>query len=172
MFSKNGFLIEDYEKLSKFETVNKKRNKITFTIALTKGCNAQCYYCYQYDKNNGVIREPLLSVREIDSVVDFIEKQSNDAIAMITWFGGEPLLKYDIIKYICKELALRKVKFVSSIITNGEQINHSLMNEYKDLLHLKDVQITIDGLYEKHDKRKKFQSGNVFEKIIRMIYVY
>ena len=167
---KNGFLIEDYEKLSKFETVNKKKNKITFTIALTKGCNAQCYYCYQHDKNNGVIREPLLSVREIDSVVDFIEKQSNDAIAMITWFGGEPLLKYDIIKYICKELALRKVKFVSSIITNGEQINHSLMNEYKDLLHLKDVQITIDGLYEKHDKRKKFQSGNVFEKIIRMIY--
>ena len=33
---KNGFLIEDYEKLSKFETVNKKRNKITFTIALTR----------------------------------------------------------------------------------------------------------------------------------------
>ena len=165
---KNGFLVEDEEGVLNTKII--KKNKVTFTIALTKGCNAQCYYCYQHDQHDELIKESIVCIEEVDGIIKFIEEQAKGCIAMITWFGGEPLLKYDTIKYICEKLIIRKVSFVSSIITNGERMNFRLINEYKNLLNLKDVQITIDGLYKKHDDRKKFSSKNVFEKLIKLIY--
>lgn len=166
---KNGFLLTDKGKAFGDSIAKiKPKKKVSFTIALTNKCNAQCYYCYQH--NNTFSNKLTTSTKNLDNIANFIVNQSKNCKAIITWFGGEPLLKYNAIKYICKKLILNKVDFVSSIITNGAFMELSLMNEYNDIIHLKDIQITIDGLYEKHNKRKNILLGNLFEKVITLIY--
>lgn len=76
----------------------------------------------------------------------------------ITWFGGEPLLGFDRIYSICKHLRQLKIKFASDMITNGSLLNESIIQKM-DILNLKYIQISLDGIAETHDKRRIFNNG-------------
>ncbi|MBC7195515.1 MAG: SPASM domain-containing protein, partial [Caldisericia bacterium] len=129
----------------------------SITLQLTNRCNLKCKYCY-YSKNL-IIKYEDMTFEIIKKTINlFVEPNENKEIN-ITFFGGEPLLKYNLIKetieYIEKYIKNKKIHYFIS--TNGTLFNNEI---YKYLSEKNvSIQISIDGIKEKHDRMRLFPSN-------------
>ena len=141
---------------------NNKR--LDIVILTTNQCNFSCVYCFQKREKH------FLNFRQYDALTSFIEekiKKYGYQNVKIRWFGGEPLLGMEGIRYFSKNInALRKkynFTYGCGIITNGYLLN---LETFKELYKYNVVtyQISIDGLPE--IKHRVLNNGNsTFEKI-------
>lgn len=130
-----------------------QNNSFALAIAPTMKCNFGCFYCFEEgNKNAGVMKQEIA-----DNLVKYITLQKNKNV-FITWFGGEPLLGFERIVYICEELKKNNVSYTSNMISNGSLLTESVIKKLS-LLNLKSIQISLDGLKEEHDKRRIFKNG-------------
>lgn len=145
---------------------NFQNSHLSLTIAPTEACNLTCPYCFEKDKNAISMSDQIIS-----SVVDFIKSHSTARTFDITWFGGEPMLRIDIIEKFLLELEKLEIpKFIGhSIITNGTLIDNKAISLFKQ--HpLDSVQITIDGNKNQHDKlRFKADGSGTYDLILSNI---
>ena len=129
-------------------------NLKVITFELTQKCNLKCTYCVyrdMYDSsapNEGVD----LSFDIAKAVIDFFYKQFNSNAAAsinrsvsIGFYGGEPLLRFDLLKQIlCYSKALNTLNFSFhyNITTNG-----LLLDKYMDFLVENNVTmlVSLDG---------------------------
>ncbi|MCK4828239.1 SPASM domain-containing protein, partial [bacterium] len=79
----------------------------------------------------------------------------------VTWYGGEPLLEKKILfslsaifKEICKQ---KKTRYEARIITNGTLLTEETVKLLKEE-NVVNAQITLDGIPDKHNKRRPFKS--------------
>ncbi|MDE6083078.1 MAG: SPASM domain-containing protein, partial [Muribaculaceae bacterium] len=120
----------------------------------TQACNLCCPYCFEGNKN------PISMSNDVEeALIKYISSRPIKTYS-ITWFGGEPLLRPDIIKSILEKLSLIKGITLTNhnIITNGTLLNHKVY----DLFHrfpLDSIQITLDGIKESHDKLRCDRNG-------------
>lgn len=164
--SYNGLLIDD--KLDEKERM-KQHLKTRFDndgmyrieLMTTQRCNLACSYCYQQTDDFTRID---MTEEIIDQSIAFIN--GLDLPSTVTFYGGEPMLFLDKIKYICSRL---KNVARYSIITNGTNLT------YQHALQLVDCgithcQITLDGLKKDHDKQRKYPDGKgTFDEILSNI---
>jgi len=156
------YLIEEqFDELQHLKMLNYTarfdRSSTTFTIMPTFECNFDCVYCYE--KKTG----PSMREETTQRIANYICKVSERKRTIhIGWFGGEPLIEFDTIrlineqvKKVCEE---NKTNFSSSISTNGY-----LLDEKKALLFeelgIRNVQITLDGPPEFHDRYRPLKGG-------------
>ena len=141
---------------------------ITLTIAPTLACNFKCPYCYEkgakYTRMNENVQE---------KIVDFIKNRySNVNSISIAWYGGEPLLALDIIESLTKKIKnvlKNECTYRAGIVTNGYLLDREVCKKLKSL-DVKDIQVTLDGAKEDHDKRRILHDGTpTFEKILKNI---
>ena len=72
------------------------------TLHLTTSCNFSCNYCYSSNKSSGISMTEEIATKSIDFAVNSMAQNLG-----IIFFGGEPLLKKDIIEATvsyCKQL--------------------------------------------------------------------
>jgi uncharacterized protein len=139
----------------------------TMVLNVTNQCNLSCTYCYEYgedkivDTENG--RQPKFMSDEVArQSVDFALAESGDnAAAHITFFGGETLLNFPVLK---RTIAYAR----EQARTAGKQIDFSLTTnatllkpEIIEFLADNDVGVTIsiDGPREVQDKFRVFTNG-------------
>lgn len=138
----------------------------SYTIAPTLECNFRCPYCYEKGKNYTTMDEGT-----IDNLTKMIEENSNiSKYLSICWYGGEPLLAFDIIEKLSL-VAIDKFNnyFEASMVTNGYLLSKDIV-EKLEKLHIKTIQITIDGPPEIHNKRRRLPNGgDTFFKILENI---
>ena len=129
----------------------RKKGLSGYTILPTTGCNARCVYCYE----EGM---PVQTMTEAtaDRLIDYICEKKGDDPVRLHWFGGEPLVAANIIRRVCAGLAERGVDFSSSMITNASLLTRELAREAKELWHLKNVQVSLDGAREDYALRKRY----------------
>lgn len=146
-------------------------NSLNLTLIPTRGCNFRCTYCFESDKN---YPNDCMELEVMDAVIELIDtKLEENGNLVITWFGGEPLLKIDIIKKMqerMQEIVKRKkLNFYSGIITNGYLLTPKVVEELMEA-GVRFSQITVDGTKKAHDKKRvlKDQTGT-FERIIKNI---
>lgn len=96
----------------------------------------------------------------IDSLVDFVKSHEKTKEIMITWYGGEPLIAFDKIKEINKKFHDNTLPKITSqsFITNGYYLNKEVI-EFIKSIECTSIQITVDGLYEKHDKTRRLKNS-------------
>lgn len=125
---------------------------MSLTLLPTEGCNLCCPYCFE-----GVKRNISMSSEVIDKVIEYIENNDLVSTFSVTWFGGEPLLRIDIIEKLLEKLtSLNNKKLVShSVVTNGTLMNQSVLRVFKKY-PLDSIQFTVDGSQEEHDKKRFF----------------
>ncbi len=161
------FLIEDDEQpqlqmemkntLMRFSPRN-----LSLTIAPTRDCNFECPYCYEEDRP-----KLYMSNETEENLIKFIQKYKNFNSLNITWYGGEPLLCWDQILRISKKINGITDKYFSEIITNGYLLDEKVANDL-DKAAIEAVQITIDGMQETHNKRRKHKNDkDTFNKILK-----
>lgn len=128
--------------------------KYLISICLTHRCNLDCVYCFQtHDSNHEMSFET--GKLSIDWVFDNIIKNEEEE-AEIVFFGGEPLLRFDLIKqlfeYIYNNKPQRKFLFFAS--TNGTILNEEMKNwfaEHKDKFCLG---LSLDGTKETQNSNR------------------
>lgn len=172
----NGFLVEN--SFDENEFLKYYNNKVRFTsdyfcltIAPTLSCNFDCPYCFE-NKRTGTMSKDVQT-----ELVRFVEEKIKKGIKTleITWYGGEPLLCFDIIKNLAEEITQIADKYgckcKMGMISNG----YLLSEEIVDFLEKNNVsfQITIDGLEENHNKRRYLKNGGgTFAKIIENLKLF
>lgn len=132
------------------------------TIMPTIHCNFRCDYCFEKHKD-----KIYMSNETIDSLIHFINTYSDKTSLYLTWFGGEPLLAQKQMKTILYRIKNEtSVKMsVHSIITNGFCLNKGAIQLFKEY-PLHSMQVTIDGLQERHDRVRILKNGQGTFKII------
>jgi uncharacterized protein len=130
-------------------------------------CNFACSYCYQSGYENP---RSIPSTELIDGFFDYIGKTFAGRKKYITLFGGEPLLpgeKYEA--SIASFLSKAKEKNLDvAIVTNGYSIPRYM--KYLSDARIREVQVTLDGTAETHDKRRPLAGGGpTFDTIVRGI---
>ena len=166
-----GFLIDDnFDELKALEEIRKKGMDDpvqNVTILTTTECNARCYYCFEH----GIKQYPMTKATA-DGVIKFIKENYLEPQFAINWFGGEPLLNFEIIEYITEKLKRYGFRIISHITTNGSLLTKDMlnyfMNEYEDL----SFQITIDEIGDRYGKIKRYidiDSSLAYQRVINNI---
>ena len=138
-----------------------------YTILPTTDCNARCFYCYEMGRS----RVPM-SQETANRTADYIINHSHGKKVTLNWFGGEPLYNKPAITQICQRLKESDIEYSSSMITNGYLFNDDTVKEAKELLHLKWVQITLDGTEKTYNRCKAYiyKDVNAYRRVIGNIH--
>lgn len=155
------------------------KNALTFshnmkriTLCVSNDCNLRCRYCYAQGGNYGQNRL-LMNEKTALDFVDFCYRELNE-LDNVMFFGGEPLLNWKIIKFICDEFARRQAKGGSlkpkfSMVTNGTIYNDSIFQLIRN--YICDITVSIDGKEDIDNYNRIYPNGNgSFDKVSNFIY--
>lgn len=161
--TEKGILIEqehlyDYYYLSKLSylTAIGNNNSLHLILAPTTGCNFACPYCYEGEKAN-----KRMTPKVVDDLIKFINDYNNAKELTITWYGGEPLIAFDIMKDIVQRIKNEcPIKLSSqSIVTNGYCLDNEVVDFMKNN-NFKDIQVTFDGTESTHNKTRCLKNNH------------
>ena len=160
------------EKLKKLELLSSKDEPLkkdfkrepvairSMALFVTQRCNFRCVYCYGdgggYGSEGEMDRET--AYRAVDWLIEQSEKSKKLGI---TFFGGEPLLNFALIKNVvsyAKERGKETGKaFGFTISTNGSLLDDEKIAFIKE--HKIHVNVGFDGPKEVQDAQRPFKNG-------------
>ena len=133
----------------------------------TEHCDLDCVYCYEDHLSMGGMSSETYSALKF-----FVSNRIPELERLhIGWFGGEPLLKYemmlDFMNYLAEEKALKNPQLVisSGMTTNAYRLT---VPRFKHLVEagIDGYQITFDGNKMEHDSlRIRRDGGGTFDTI-------
>jgi len=141
---------------SLYELPNNIENRLHLILMPTESCNFRCTYCYEKIKLNR------MSSEVVDSIIQLVRQKLKLQFLSIMWFGGEPLIAFDIIQKISHEILLickeRQIEYSAGITTNGYLLTDQLIEQCFSA-KISKFQITLDGPVETHDKLRILAGG-------------
>ena len=163
-----AFLMQD-EKAMEADIPDLNYGALTFNI--TNGCNLACKYCFA--NTNGKSAKAMtfdIAQKAIDNML----AQNNELEEYsIFYFGGEPLLKLELMKqiseYAYQEIVVKRNKKLTFLInTNATLINDKVLSLFKEYSFK--VTVSIDGPKEIHDENRIYRTGEgSYEKVAEKI---
>lgn len=169
-----GYIVNDqYNEIEalKFRSYASKFNTsgLGLTIAPTLACNFACPYCYEVPQA-GIMPEEVQ-----DSIIKFIQQKSKTITRLsVSWYGGEPLLGFDVIKSLSNRILKicddNGISYDAFMISNCYLITDEIA-EGLAKLKISGVQVTIDGPSYIHNARRKLKHGHddTYSKIINNV---
>lgn len=140
------------------------------TLVPTLACNMRCIYCNQPDD----ARSWTMTDEITKALLDYIDKRIADREGFcVTWYGGEPLLVLDrLLSMQSSILALcgkHGKPLVATLITNGLLLDPPTAKRLA-ISGIRQVQVTLDGPPEVHDRRRQTRGGNgTFRRILNNV---
>jgi uncharacterized protein len=141
-------------------------------LELTGKCNLRCNYCIYNEtyKDNREFNQEDMSIDIAKKAVDYFFDHSEDQLA-VTFYGGEPLLKFDTLKWVI-EYSIQKNKEFKKEMTFSLTTNMTLITEeiaeYLSKVPGLSILCSIDGPKEIHNLNRKYVNGNgCFEEAFR-----
>jgi uncharacterized protein len=137
---------------------------VKIALGLTHDCNMSCRYCYTGRKFK---RD--MSLDTARRIVDFaIEITPPRRVIEFSFFGGEPLLRLDLMKEITgyiQEKALRNERpFSLSVTSNGTLLSPPILDFFE--AEGIDLCISIDGPPHVHNLNRRYRDGRgSFERV-------
>jgi uncharacterized protein len=159
-FVKGNFDAHDYLR----DYVQSIKGRSTLGIAyflVTSDCNYKCNYCFvetRFDKSP----KAKMTKRIASKGIQLIKRNTNKI--KILFYGGEPLLNFDVIKHIVEESKKNKLKATYSIVSNGSIMNDEIIDFIK--ANKISFSISLDGAKETNDEMRKYHNNvGTFNKI-------
>lgn len=142
---------------------NHRKYLRSIALNLTNNCNLVCSYCYAnqgcYD-NPGVVMSFDTARRSVEAVVNSVVKNGGDVVT-VGFFGGEPLLEFDLIEKV--------VEFTNAVIPDGVFARY-LITTNGTLLEPRQValmaqnrfhcMLSIDGDEDQHNAYRLYPGGS------------
>ena len=150
----------------------KKRQGVIKAICLhvAHGCNLNCEYCFAGKGEYGGNDKGLMSLEVGKRALDYLVEQSGSRKNLeVDFFGGEPLLNWDVCKELVKygrELEKKYNKnFRFTLTTNGVLVNDEVIDFCNK--EMSNVVLSLDGRKEVHDRlRKTPLGGGSYDQIV------
>lgn len=141
----------------------KKRPTVVKALCLhiAHDCNLACKYCFAEEgEYHG--RRALMDYETGKRALDFlIENSGNRKNLEVDFFGGEPLMNFEVVKrlveYGREQEKKRDKHFRFTLTTNGVLLDDAVM-EFANR-EMDNVVLSIDGRREVHDKMRPFRKG-------------
>lgn len=159
------FSEDDYEKYAKFAVASPVK---AMCLHIAHDCNLRCEYCFASTGDYGVGRKRM-SLETGKKAIDFLLEKSLDRKNLeLDFFGGEPLMNWDVVKEIViyareKEKEYGK-KFRFTITTNGLLLTDDKIDFINK--EMSNVVLSIDGRKEVNDRmRKRVDGTGSYDKI-------
>jgi sulfatase maturation enzyme AslB (radical SAM superfamily) len=135
----------------------------TLTLIVTDACNLKCSYCFQQRSPKRMTRE--IAERSVDLLF-----QHDDNNLWIGFFGGEPLLEFDLIKHVVhysRQIARNRRKQIRfAITTNGMLIDKAAfgwLNRQKFA-----IKLSVDGFRPEHEIERGQGTGGKLSNVLDM----
>lgn len=139
--------------------IDQINRNLELNIMPTEQCNFRCEYCYEHFEIGRMKPETVSAVKKLVS-----RRLSELKNLSIEWFGGEPLVAYDIMVDIMSHVnaSMRvenpTLRIRGSATTNGYLLTQERLEELV-LLGVRSFQISFDGDREEHDKLRRRADG-------------
>jgi uncharacterized protein len=137
----------------------------TLVMNLTNQCNLSCEYCYEFGADKLATPEGKPKFMDLETAktsVDFLLTQSagRDSVH-ITFFGGETLMNFPLLKQVvgyANQRAAEQGRHIDfSLTTNGTLLTPAII-EFLSENHI-GVTVSMDGPKEMHDHLRVFSNG-------------
>ena len=158
--------IQEYKKIGLIkEQISNEKVKKYFDVSKLTGimlmvsqiCNMDCDYCYF--KSRSCQMENVMSWHIAKKAVDELLNKSKASNITISFFGGEPLINFNLIKnvviYVKKVSGDKNIHL--SMTTNATLITQEIadfLNENKF-----NINVSLDGCEQKHNTHRKYKNG-------------
>ncbi|SDG07942.1 uncharacterized protein SAMN04488542_12558 [Fontibacillus panacisegetis] len=160
--------IFDGEVLYDKDAPNIQTEHITFEM--TERCNLRCKYCIYHEGEAGF---RTFGSRDIDldtckKAVDLLSKSTKEEVH-ITFYGGEPLLRFDIMRDTIEysKVKLHNKKVFYNMTTNATLMTEEIANYWASLEHHSTL-VSLDGPEWIHDKNRVYCDGKgSFKSVMR-----
>ena len=132
-FEKTGILSkytdEEYDSLYMLNwlKIQKNQDTINYTIAPTLNCNFRCSYCYEKNAYNTRVMEKIV----LEKLIAFSKRNLKSKIR-VEWYGGEPLLALEHIKYFNLLAKQNEIELKQVMITNGYLISEEVLKFFQE----------------------------------------
>ncbi len=140
---------------------------MNITFWVTERCNLACKYCYVYKQPK------TMTLTTADQTIKCFTNKFEENVAAgkrinVSLHGGEPLLNFEVIKYVVETLKERYDDHVNfKMTTNGTEFHKDIYDFIKGKIQLS---ISIDGNRETNDVNRVYPSGeSSFDKVIETL---
>lgn len=145
--------------LNSYANQIEKTNLLPLSVILpiTSSCNLKCPYCFaQTTEGNFTFKN--YSDSDIEKLIQRLYKINKGATTLLIFFGGEPLLNFNLIRNTINYINSCGFKdnFCYSITTNGTLISHEIAEFFKENNFA--ILLSMDG-YENEFNYRKFKNG-------------
>jgi len=118
-------------------------NMFQLELVVTESCNMRCEYCYMANHESNMTNEIFDAHYEY---LPSLLKLYNEKSYAITFFGGEPLMNWDLIEYVLPIVSKDPKCERIIITTNGLELTKERYKILKDFgVH---ISISYDGLWQ------------------------
>lgn len=175
LVKKKFLLNEDIDEYKRIEFMRNRlkysQDTLLLTIAPTLKCNCNCEYCF-VSKENIQMEE-----HTEKNIIEFLKQRILHGIKIlkVTWFGGEPLLAFESIQRLSKEIIAlcekEGVSYQAFLITNGILLNDDIVFQFESLKII-GLQITLDGTEFFHNASRPSYSVNSYKQIMSNLTLF
>lgn len=142
----------------------------TFSIYLAQTCNMACCYCWNRGGTfgrAGHLMGKKAARRVVKMILSLLDSSTADR-TFINFYGGEPLLDFDVLKEITLELLQDEERLARKIFFTLDTNGTLLQGEIADFLarHFTQIGVSIDGCSDIHDLQRPGKYGeNTWQRI-------
>jgi uncharacterized protein len=137
----------------------------TLVLNLTNQCNLSCQYCYEFGEDRVSTpdgKPKFMDFETAKASVDFLlEHSAGRRRAQITFFGGETLMNFPLLKrvvaYATEQAKLREFSIDFSLTTNATLLTGAIIEFLSE--NRIGVTVSMDGPKEFQDKLRVFSNG-------------
>ncbi len=138
------FSEDDYERFAKYSVASPVK---AMCLLISQDCNLRCEYCFAETGDFGMGRS-LMSLETGKKAIDFLlEKSGNRENLELDFFGGEPLMNFDVVKEIVEYARMREKEygknFRFTVTTNGLLLTDDKIDFINK--EMSNVVLSIDG---------------------------
>lgn len=160
------FSEDDYERFAKYSVAAPVK---AMCLLVAMDCNLRCEYCFASTGDYSMGRQ-VMSFETGKKALDFLLENSGDRENLeVDFFGGEPLMNWDVVKQLfeygrSREAEFNK-KFRFTITTNGMLLDEEKMDFINR--EMSNVVMSIDGRKDVNDRvRKRVDGTGCYDRIV------
>ncbi len=132
------------------------------TLTLTEQCNLRCRYCYHHSSHDWIrpFRNRHMSrSTALKALAYFAERCAYAEMPTVSFYGGEPLLRFDVIKAVVEQASVQTAwpELTFIIDTNGTLLDDEIIEFVAD--HEIHLQVSLDGPPALHDRHRVGRNG-------------
>lgn len=168
----------DHIVLDHFKNASCKPHINIAYFILAESCNLSCSYCFEKAPSNKTVSK-IMKIEVAEKSLLFFERMlanypATEEEKEIIFYGGEPLLNYDVLMFLLKEIKNRKSsdslwkKVNISLVTNGTLLTEEMAKKFKE--YGLSLSISVDGPVEITNKNRYYNNKKpAFSEILRAI---